>query len=117
MKSLTIKLNDLISCQKGITPDEGQPVYDKLIASLQEGQKIVLDFKGVEILTTAFLNVAIGNLYKDYNSERLRELLSFENLDDATARRIKKVTDNAKEFYKNQEGFSQMVKEVLNENN
>ena len=117
MKSLTIKLNDLISCNKGITPDEGQPVYDKLISSLKEGQKVVLDFKGVEILTTAFLNVAIGYLYKDYTSEELRELLSFESLNDTTARRIKKVTDNAKEFYKNQEEFNQMVKEVLDENN
>ena len=117
MKSLTIKVNEFISCNKGITPDEGKIIYDKLINAFSEGAKVVLDFSNVEMMTTAFLNVAIGNLYKTYKSEQLKEMLKFEKVSEMTAFRIKKVTDNAKEFYKNQEEFSQNVKEVLDENN
>ena len=69
-----------------------------------------------EMMTTAFLNVAIGTLYKDFRTDDLKALLSFDNLDDVTAFRIKKVTDNAKDFYKNQDEFNQMVKEVLDDN-
>ena len=112
-----IKVNELISCNKGVTPDEGQVIYDKLMETFNKGNNAVLDFSGVEMMTTAFLNVAIGNLYKDFNSDRLKGLLRFINLDEATAFRIKKVTDNAKQFYKNQEEFSQTVNDAINENN
>jgi hypothetical protein len=117
MKTITIKVNELVSCNKGVTPDEGKVIYDMLIEAFNEGKQVILNFSGVEMMTTAFLNVAIGNLYKTYTSEQLKEMLKFEKVSEMTAFRIKKVTDNAKEFYKNQEEFSQTVKEVLDENN
>lgn len=73
----------------------------------------MLDFTGVELLTTACLNVAIGKFYKDYTSEQLQQLLKFCNIDDITARRIKKVTTYAKVFYSNTEEYTKNVEEVL----
>ncbi len=95
----TIKLNDFISCKKGITPDDGEPIYKAIVESLQQGETVDLDFADVEMMTTAFLNVVIGNLYKDYSSETLKSRLTFSNLPSAIAVRIKKVTDNAKLFF------------------
>lgn len=113
----TIKLNDLISCHKGITPDDGEPIYNVIVDSLKEGTPVILDFEGVEMMTTAFLNVVIGNLYKDYTSDKLKTMLSFSNLPDSIAIRIKKVTDNAKLFYKDQENYTKIIDAVINENN
>ena len=116
MNTTTIKLNDFISCQKGITPDEGEPIYIRILELFQGGSSVNLDFSGVEMMTTAFLNVVIGNLYKDYSSEQLKELLTFANLPNSVAVRIKKVTDNAKLFYKDEDKFNKAVEDVINGN-
>lgn len=66
------------------------------------------------MMTTAFLNVVIGNLYKDYTSEQLKEMITFDNLSQVTAARIKRVTDNAKLFYKDESRFTKVVEDVIN---
>ena len=117
MNTTTIKINDFVSCHKGITPDEGEPIYSAIKQAFIEGSSVCLDFEGIEMMTTAFLNVVIGNLYKDYTSEQLKDLLSFSSLSTASALRIKKVTDNAKLFYKDEEKFAKVVEDVINGNN
>ena len=72
---------------------------------------------GVDMLTTAFLNVVIGDLYKDYSSEKLKSMLILVNYTEPTAKRIKKVTDNAKLFYKDESAYTKEVEEVLNGTN
>ncbi len=109
----TILVNDFVTLNKGVTPDEGMPIYEQIISAFKNQEQVVLDFADVEMMTTAFLNVVIGGLYQDYTSEQLKTMLSFKNVTDATAVRIKKVTDNAKLFYSNQEKFNQSVDEVL----
>lgn len=113
MNTVSIKLNDYITCKKGVTPDEGEPIYSQIISSFKEGDNVILDFGDVEMMTTAFLNVVIGNLYKDYTSEQLKSMLSFANLTESIAVRIKRVTDNAKLFYSNEEKFNQEIEEAI----
>lgn len=115
MDILKIKITDHISLNKGITPDEAEPLYEMEMNAFRAGQKVVLDFEGVEMLTTAFLNVIIGNLYKDYTSEELKLKLGLEHLDEATAIRIKKVTTNAKSFYNDEKDYSKVIEEVIHE--
>ena len=57
--------------------------------------------------------MVIGTLYKYFISEELKKLLSFENLTDGIALRIKRVTDNAKLFYENPEQFQQNVDSAI----
>ena len=116
METITIKVNDFVSRNKGVTPDEGQPIYDKLMELFKEGNHAVLDFDGVEITTTAFLNVAVGNLYRTYTSEELKEVLSFAHVSDSTAFKIKEVTNNAKACYSDEARYDSSVNSVLNEN-
>lgn len=116
MDTTVIKLADFISCNKGITPDDGEPIYKKILESFQNQTSVNLDFDGVEMMTTAFLNVVIGSLYKDFSSEQLKSMLIFTNLPQSIGTRIKKVTDNAKLFYKDEEGFNKVVEDVINGN-
>lgn len=111
-----IKINDYISLNQGITSEEGQPIFDKIAESLSKEENVTLDFEGVKFLTTAFLNVVIGALYKDYTSEQLQARLCIVEANDETMARIKKVIDNAKSFYSDEEKFNQTVEEVLNGN-
>jgi len=105
----TIKINDYITLNQGITSEEGEPIYKMIVESLSKEEDVTLDFKDVTFLTTAFLNVVIGTLYKDYTSEQLQLKLHVLNINDETAARIKKVTTNAKSFYENEENFNEVV--------
>lgn len=111
-----ILVNNFITLNQGITSEEGQPIYDKIAEALSQEEEVTLDFADVTFLTTAFLNVVIGTLYKDYTSEQLRAMLHVVNANDETVARIKKVTDNAKSFYSDEDKFNQAVEEVLNGN-
>lgn len=117
MKTTDIKLVDYVSFNSGVTPDEAAPIYGIISQSLKEGCSVKLDFAGVNMMTTAFLNVMIGTLYKDYNSAQLKEMLTFEHLSDSVALRIKKVTDNAKLFYRDEENYNKAVEDAINGKN
>ena len=105
----TIKINDHITLNQGITSEEGEPIYKLIVDSLSKEEDVTLDFQDVMFLTTAFLNMVIGTLYKDYTSEQLQSKLHVLNINDETAARIKKVTTNAKSFYGDEEKFNEVV--------
>ena len=113
----TIKIDSLITLHQGVTPDEGKPINEKIRALLEEGIVVEIDFSNIELMTTAFLNVVIGNLYKDYSSDKLKESLRIKNVSEDDARRIKKVTDTAKLFYSNKEHFDKSINDEINGNN
>lgn len=117
MDNRIIKLNDYLTLNSGVTPEEGAPVYEAIIKILRQGLSVTIDFENVEMLTTAFLNVVIGDLYKDFTSEELKTKLMLKNYSDSTAMRIKKVTDNAKLFYKDKESYTKDVEDMLNGRN
>lgn len=108
-----IKINNFVTLNQGITSEEGQPIYDKIAECLSHEEEVTLDFDGVKFLTTAFLNMMIGTLYKDYTSKQLQASLHIVNANDETMARIKRVTDNAKSFYSDEDKFNQAVEEVL----
>lgn len=108
-----IKLADEVSLNQGVTPEEGLPISERIKVAIKEGEPVALDFAGMQLITTAFLNVVIGTLYKDFSSEQLKKLLSFENLTEGIALRIKRVTDNAKQFYENPEQFQRNVDSAI----
>lgn len=108
-----IRIIDEVSLRQCATPDEGLPIYNKIMTSLGKGEMVTLDFEQVELVTTAFLNVIIGRLYEKYTSEELNSLLKFRNLTPGIALRIKAVADTAKVYYKNQEQFDNDVDSVL----
>ncbi|MDE6369892.1 MAG: STAS-like domain-containing protein [Duncaniella sp.] len=108
-----IKIIDEVSLKQGVTPDEGMPIYNRIISWLDKGETVTLDFDQVELVTTAFLNVIIGKLYEKYTGEQLNNMLKFKNLTKSIAIRIKAVADTAKVYYKNQELFNKDVDSVL----
>ena len=105
----TIRINDYITLNQGITSEEGEPIYKMIVDSLSKEEDVTLDFQDVTFLTTAFLNVVIGTLYKDYTSEQLQSKLHVLNINDESAARSKKVTTNAKSFYGDEDKFNEIV--------
>lgn len=108
-----IRISDFVTLNQAVTPDEGEIIYNKILLGIGEGNSVILDFSDIQLMTTAFLNTAIGNLYKDYSSEQLNALLKLENLQPGDSARVKKVVDNAKKFYANVDAFNKNVDDAI----
>lgn len=103
MSVKTIKIVDVIGSNLCIAADDGQKLFNAISIELKKDNQIQLSFEGIEDLTSAFLNSAIGQLYKDYSEEDL-------NL-------LKRVVDRAKEYYKSPGPYEKAAKEMLGEDN
>lgn len=111
-----IKLKDKVTLNQGVTPDEAEPIKEQIKDLLKKEQEVTLDFSGMGLVTTAFLNVLIGTLYKDFSVAFIKEHLHPEGMTKEIAVRIKKVASNAKAFYENERKFENCVEEVMHGN-
>lgn len=84
---------------RALTLEEGAALHDRILPFMKHKAKVVLDFKGVEDVATAFLNTAIGRLYEEFTSEELSAFLDVENLNMGGQRSLEKVLKYAKRFY------------------
>lgn len=99
VNSSTIRLAELINDNAALTPNEGDIVFNAIDKSLNQGEQVHVDFKGIEFLTTAFLNAAIGQLYSKHNSLQLRSNLKVENISDADKLLLQIVIERAKQYF------------------
>jgi hypothetical protein len=110
-----LKINEYTTLNNGVSSDEGDKINDIINQLLKEYEVVELDFSDIKLLTTAFLNAAIGQLYKDYTSEKLSARLKLTNVTPDDAFRFKLVTNRAKEYFKNKQSFDESVNKIVNE--
>ena len=93
----------------------GQKVYDRLEPGLKSGRRVILSFRNVTTLTSAFLNAAIGQLYGTFDSEQIRSLLEVKDIEQDDLELLKRVIETAKQYFRDPEKFDQAVQDVLEE--
>lgn len=98
-----------------VEADDGKKVYDIICEFLNQQKPIVLSFMNITMVTSAFLNTAIGLLYKDYSEADIKKYLSVTDIDSTDAVLLKRVVDTAKIFYTDPERIRNSLKEVLEE--
>lgn len=84
----TIILNRIISSFNETT-DAGAQLYNELKAQICSDNKAVVDMAGVTSLSSVFLNVSIGKIIDEYGMKRLKEFVSFINITQQQAKRLK----------------------------
>jgi hypothetical protein len=95
-----------------ITLEDGNKIYDMIHPELSTGNNVELDFENVKIFASPFFNSAIGRLLKNLKSEDLNRLLKITNLTPTGMTVLKRVIENAKEYYSNPD-MRKAVDEVL----
>ncbi len=115
MEILTISVFNTVGNSFCVEADDGQKVYEIIKKALQENRKVKVSFQNVEMLTSAFLNTAIGQLYKDFTEEEIKRSLSVDNLANEDAALLKRVVSTAKLYYKNPEEMERSIAEILGE--
>lgn len=84
-----------------ITLDAGKKLYQLILPRLSAGQDVTLNFEGVTVFASPFFNAAVGHLMKDIDPAMLNKHLHFEKLTDTGFDVLKRVIENAKEYYSN----------------
>lgn len=105
MNNLIVK--NIIESDIAVATDAGDKVFNEIVFHLNKRSAISLDFVGISILTTAFLNAAIGQLYSNnkFSSEFLNDYLKITNVQEEDKPLFSMVIRRAKEYFKNKKGF------------
>lgn len=114
MKKAILKVSEYTTLNIGVSSDEGDKINTRINEYLKKYEIVELDFSGLTLLTAAFLNAAIGQLYKDYTSDELSARLKLVNVNSDDASRFKLVTDRAKEYFKDKKSFNESTNKILN---
>jgi len=78
----TILIQEVISKNIAFSDEDAEKVYKILSDAIAKGEKIELSFKGIDMLISRFLNVAIGRLYKKFsNWDILDKMIVYKELD------------------------------------
>lgn len=95
---IEVHIYDLVGPICASTTD-AQSVYDKIAPLLTDDRPVVLVFDRVETIISAFLNVAVGQLFGTMPEEKIRTLLSVSGLGDDDEEVLEVVMDNAKRYF------------------
>ena len=112
MKSVQLKLIKLVGSELCVTPEEGQLVYNEVVALLEKKKKVDLCFEGISILTTAFLNSAIGQLYGKFSDEVIQANISYSGVDPDNNELITRVQQNSRAYFQNKDIYASAATEM-----
>lgn len=113
LKTTQLKIKDIINRETAVSSDDGDFVFNQIVDCINGNSVAELDFSEITILTAAFLNSAIGQLYNTYSSEQLNNAISLKNVADEDKILFKKVIERAKEYFKNKKGFEDSANDAL----
>ena len=93
-----VMARDIIG-RNAVTLEQGQCLYHTVHAALLAGERVTIDFTGVEIYVSECANAAFGQLYRDIARTDLQERLTIVNMPPYAERLLRAVTANARRYY------------------
>jgi hypothetical protein len=115
VEPVTINIFEQVGGSAAVSSDDGEAIFNYIVKALHKKMKIILDFNNIELITSTFLNTAVGQLYSKYDSPFLNEHLQVENMAKEDIQLLKKVVERAKEYFKNKEKVDKIIQESLND--
>ena len=98
-----------------VAAEDGEKVFNQIKMGFKEKKNIILSFQNVEMLTSAFLNTAVGKLYGDYDEKIIKQYLSVKEITDTDKLLLKRVIDTAKAYYKDPDQFEESIRKIMEE--
>ena len=90
---MIIKVYDFVQNDTAVSYDDGKKCYDEIIKVIDK-EKVVIDFKDIKFVITAFLNPLIGDLILQKGKEIMGKI-SIMNANDNIIDKIRIVKDGA----------------------
>ena len=112
-KDTKISVFEVVGSPLCVASNDGQKVYNRLAAAIQDGRSVALSFHNVTTLTSAFLNAAIGQLYGKFSEEQIRSSLGLKDMEPDDLMLLKRVVDTAKQYFKDPRRFDEAIRETM----
>ena len=112
-ENLMLSIFETVGSPLCVASSDGQKVHDRLEMALNDEKHVILSFRNVTALTSAFLNAAIGQLYGAFSTDQIRALLSVQDMQQDDIALLKRVVDTAKQYFSDPQKFDQAVRETL----
>lgn len=91
---MRIMINEIVTSKAAVSYDEGKICLEKVLNLLSSDSNVILDFKGIDFVITAFLNPVIGDLIIQKGPEVMKKI-TIENATEDILQKIKIVKDGA----------------------
>lgn len=112
-EDIKIGIFEVVGSALCVASGDGQKVYEQINTALKADRNVVISFRNVTTLTSAFLNAAIGQLYGEFEEGKIRSRLKVEDAEKDDLILLKRVVDNAKRYFKDPQKFTNVMQEVL----
>jgi hypothetical protein len=111
--TVIIRVIDVIGSPMAVSSRDAQKVHDAILNEFRAGNKVALSFDGTRKAISAFLNVAVGQLYSSLPEGKVDDDLSFEDVPETLQVRIDEVKYHAKRRLQEPEVYQRVSEEVL----
>lgn len=113
MAHLIIK--DIINSDLAVSTEKGNQVFELIESNLKANEQVILDFEGISVLITAFLNAAIGKLYANnsFTGDFLNSHLKLVNVESEDRVLFIDVIQRAKEYFANKDSFEKNSNDAI----
>jgi len=113
MENSMINIVNVVGSSFCIEAEDGQKVFGLIKKAISDNRKVTLSFLNVEMLTTAFLNTAIGQLYGSFSEELIKTNLQVVDMSQSGLISLKRVVDTAKLYYDDPDAMQRSINEIL----
>ena len=103
-----IKVYQLLDSPFAVSTEEGEKLFKLINESFRKQIDVIIDFREIELIVSTFLNASVGQLYGLYPIEFIQQHLSISNMSNEDLGILKKVTDRAKEYFRDKRGFNKV---------
>ena len=108
-----LRLKNILQHDTAITYEDGEKVYALIFQALTEEKKVILDFQGITLVIPAFLHAAIGELYKNFDSDFLNNHLILKNIEGTNKVLLDMVITYTKQYIADPETFERAIKNTF----
>ena len=109
-----LSIFNILKSKNAVSFQNGEKVYSLLNGLLQNKEKVILNFKGIEVYATQFFNGAIGQLLKNFTQKDLKRLIEIKNLPEEENVVLQKIIKNSERYY-NDRSYQRATIHAMNE--
>jgi hypothetical protein len=112
-QNLNLSVSEMVGTPLCVASQDGQRVHDRIATALNAGSNVRVSFQNVSILTAAFLNAAIGQLYGSFTENQIRSRLKVTNIQPDDLALLKRVVATAQQYFKDPKGFNKSFRHTI----
>jgi len=115
-EAININIYNVVGKNLCVEAEDGEKVFNLVKKALNSDKNVAISFKNIEMLTSAFLNTAIGQLYKYFSEEEIKSRLFIIDIEPEDRALLKRVISTAKLYYRNKnKEFEDSIKEIMDD--